>query len=79
MPGVAYHVTQRGVVQGKVFSSQADRDTHLRLASEQMREAGARVLARCQMDNRVYWVVVPEREDSLAALFRRVHGRYAHT
>jgi putative transposase len=77
VPGVAYHVTQRGVDRGKVFYSQADRETYLRLASEQRREAGVRVLAWCQMTNHVHWLVVPEGEDSLAVLFRRVHGRYA--
>jgi putative transposase len=29
------------------------------------------------MTNHVHFVVVPEREDSMAMLFRRVHGRYA--
>jgi putative transposase len=29
------------------------------------------------MSNHVHWVVVPERADSLAVLFRRVHGAYA--
>jgi putative transposase len=75
--GVAYHVTQRGVDRGRVFFSQADRETYLRLASEQKQEAGVRVLAWCQMSNHVHWLVVPEREDSLAVLFRRLHGRYA--
>ncbi len=36
-----------------------------------------RVLAYCLMSNHVHWVVVPERVDSLAVLFRRVHGGYA--
>ena len=35
------------------------------------------VLAFCLMTNHVHLVVVPERADSLAVLFRRVHGRYA--
>ncbi len=39
--------------------------------------AGVRVLAWRLMDNHVHFVVVPEREDSLSVLFRRVHGRYA--
>jgi putative transposase len=34
-------------------------------------------LGYCLMTNHVHWVVVPEREDALAVLFRRVHGRYA--
>ena len=29
------------------------------------------------MTNHVHWIVVPEREDSVSVLFRRVHGRYA--
>ena len=35
------------------------------------------MLAWCLMTNHVHWLVVPEREDALAVLFRRVHGRYA--
>ena len=77
LPGIAFHVTQRGVNRGDVFFSQADRLTYLRLVSEQRQEAGVRVLAWCLMTNHVHFVVVPEREDSLAVMFRRVHGRYA--
>jgi putative transposase len=77
LPGIAYHVTQRGVACCDVFFSQADRASYLRLAAEQRQEAGVRVLAWCLMSNHVHWVVVPERADSLAVLFRRVHGRYA--
>ena len=36
-----------------------------------------RVLAYCLMSNHVHLVVVPERADSLAVLFRRVHGAHA--
>ena len=77
LPGVAYHVTQRGVNRADVFFSQADRDTYLHLVHDQRDEAGVRVLGWCLMTNHVHWVVVPERGDSLAVLFRRVHGRYA--
>ena len=77
LPEVAFHVTQRGVDRCDVFFSHADRDTYLRLMAEQRERAGVRVLAYCLMTNHVHWVVVPDREDSLAVLFRRVHGRYA--
>jgi len=40
-------------------------------------DAEVRVLAYCLMSNHVHLVVVPGRADSLAVLFRRVHGRYA--
>ncbi len=75
--GVAYHVTQRGVDRGDVFFSHADRETYLHLVLENLNDAGVRVLGYSLMTNHVHWVVVPEREDALAVLFRRVHGRYA--
>ena len=51
--------------------------TYLRLLKKQLEETGVRVLGWCLMTNHVHWVVVPEREDSLSVLFRRVHGKYA--
>src|SRR5258708_17467149 len=50
---------------------------YLSLLREQVEDAGVRVLAYCLMTNHVHLVVVPERPDSLAVLFRRVHGRYS--
>ncbi len=76
-PGVAYHVTQRGVDRQKVFFSDGDRRTYLSLVGENLADAGVSVLAYCLVTNHVHWVVVPDREDALAVLFRRVHGRYA--
>jgi putative transposase len=74
---IAHHVTQRGSNQQDVFYSQQDRDVYLDLVRRHKTEAGVRVLAWCLMTNHVHWVVVPERPESLAVLFRRVHGRYA--
>lgn len=76
-PGVTHHVTQRGVNRCDVFHSQQDREIYLRLVEANIRDAGVRVLAYCLMTNHVHWVVIPEREESLAVLFRRVHGPYA--
>jgi putative transposase len=72
-----YHITQRGTNHEKVFFSAADRLMYLRLVRENMGEAGVRILAYCLMTNHVHLVVVPERLDSLALLFSRVHGRYS--
>ncbi len=77
MPEVVYHVTQRGVNREEVFFTQQDRETYLHLVQDHKQDSGIRVLAWCLMTNHVHWVVVPERSDSLAILFRRVHGRYA--
>jgi putative transposase len=75
--GLAYHVTQRGTNRQKVFFSSAHRKTYLKLLERNLDDAGARVLAYCLMPNHVHLVVIPERADSLAILFRRVHGAYA--
>ena len=75
--GVAHHVTQRGVNGQIVFFTAADREVYLSLVEDNLKEARVTALAWCLMSNHVHWVVVPERADSLAILFRRVHGRYA--
>jgi putative transposase len=60
-----------------VLYSPTDYKMYLSLIREQLAYARCRVLAYCLMTNHVHLVVVPEREDSLAVLFRRVHGRYS--
>ena len=75
--GLPYHITQRGTNREKVFFSVADRHLYLRLIRENLSDAGVKVLAYCLMSNHVHFVVVPEREDSLAVLFARANGRYA--
>jgi putative transposase len=77
VPGVAHHVTQRGVDRSDVFFTQADREVYLGLVQENLEDAAVRVLAWTLMTNHVHWVLVPEREDSLEVLIRRVAGRYA--
>lgn len=77
LPGLAYHVTQRGVDRANVFYSKHDRQTYLYLIQRNLKDAGVRVLAYSLMTNHVHWVVKADHEDSLAVLFRRVHGCYA--
>ena len=72
-----YHVTQRGTNREKVFFSVADRHLYLQLIRENLAEPEMKVLAYCLMTNHVHFVVVPQREDSLARLFGRANGRYA--
>ncbi len=76
-PGIAYHVTQRGTNGQRVFFSDSDRNSYLRLLAANREDAGARILAWCLMSNHIHLIVVPEHTDSLATLLRRVHGRYA--
>ena len=77
LPGLPYHVTQRGTDHQAVFYTHADRNTYLSLVARHQPDAGVRVLAYCLMTNHVHFVVVPKRADSLAVLFRRVHGAYS--
>ncbi len=72
-----YHITQRGTNRERVFFMAGDRALYLRLIRESQEEAGVRVLAYCLMTNHVHFVVIPQREDSLALLFGRANGRYA--
>jgi putative transposase len=76
-PGLAYHVTQRGSNRQRVFFCASDHRMYLSLLRDQLADAAVRVLAYCLMNNHVHLVVMPDRADSLAILFRRVHGRYA--
>ena len=77
VPGLPYHITQRGTNRQRVFFTAADRSLYLRLIRENQAEAGVRILAYCLMTNHVHFVAIPEREDSLAVLFGRANGRYA--
>jgi REP element-mobilizing transposase RayT len=74
---MAYHVTQRGTNHQRVFFSASDRAAYLRLLQRNLAPAETRVLAWCLMTNHVHLVLVPDREDSLGILLRRLHGRYA--
>lgn len=76
-PELPYHITQRGTNRERVFFSRADRGLYLQLIRENLDDSKCRVLAYCLMTNHVHFVVVPQREDSLAVLFGRANGRYA--
>jgi putative transposase len=76
-PGLPYHVTQRGTNRQRVFFCVSDFRMYLNLLRDHIEDAEVRVLAYCLMTNHVHLVVVPSRADSLAVLFRRVHGRYS--
>ena len=77
IPGIAHHVTQRGTNRQEVFRNKVDRQVYLDLVRDNVEDAGVRVGAWCLMTNHLHFVVVPERGDSLAVLFRRVQGRYS--
>lgn len=77
LPGIACHITQRGVNRRETFSCEADRETYLGLLKQNLADAEVRLLGWCLMTNHLHLVALPAREDSLSVLMRRVHGRYA--
>lgn len=77
LPDVPCHVTQRGVDRRTTFTTDDDRLTYLRLLRENLADAQVRVFGWCLMSNHVHLVVLPQKENSLSVLFRRLHGRYA--
>ncbi len=72
-----YHVTQRGVDGCDTFRDSTDRETYLALLRQNLPGADTKLLGWCLMPNHVHLVLIPQREESLAVLLRRVHGRYA--
>ena len=70
LPGIPYHVTQRGTDRQRVFFLNSDREMYLRLLSRNLSGARVRVLAYALMTNHIHAIVIPERADSLALLFR---------
>jgi putative transposase len=60
-----------------MFRTATDRKVYLALLRENLSDAEVSIHAWCLMRNHVHFVVTPCQLESLAILFRRVHGRYA--
>ena len=76
VPAYPHHVTQRGNRSQKTFFSETDYQSYLDLVAKAKDVAQVHIWAYCLMPNHVHWVAVPERQDSLAALFRVAHRKY---
>ena len=77
VPGLPHHVTQRGGRRQRTFFDDSDYLAYLDLIRKTKATSGVDIWAYCLMPNHVHLVAVPEREDSLAALLRVAHHRYA--
>jgi putative transposase len=77
LPGVAHHLTQRGVTQQPVFFTDSDRRVYLKLVHTCAARCGVSLRGYCLMSNHVHWVVVPAEADSLTRVFGEAHSRYA--
>jgi putative transposase len=72
-----HHVTQRGAGRQTVFFTDRDRAVYLDALFDYATRYSLRVWGYCLMSNHVHFVVVPERERSLARVFGLTHSDYA--
>lgn len=76
IPGIPYHVTQRGNRRQQTFFEEADYALYRDLLAEAARRADAEVWAYCLMPNHVHLIVVPADEHGLRRTFADTHRRY---
>ena len=82
IPGLPHHVTQRGNYKQSIFESRRDYVKYLYLMKERSIKYKVDIISYCLMKNHVHFVVVPDKQDSCARLFRDVHAfysRYKHS
>jgi putative transposase len=77
VPGLPYHVTQRGNNRQDVFFVDDDRRFYLELLKEHAHSYGLAVVGYCLMSNHVHLVVTPGETDTLAKAIGRTHFIYA--
>jgi putative transposase len=77
IPGMPYHVTQRGNRRGTTFFEDDDFRIYRELLADAARAAGAKVWAYCLMPNHGHLIVVPGDPDGLRGTFANAHRRYA--
>jgi putative transposase len=77
LPGVAHHITQRGIRRLNTFCDEEDRITYLDLFRKTCSRFGLQICAYCLMTNHVHFVAIPERVDSIWKTFHRCHSIYA--
>jgi putative transposase len=76
IPGIPYHVTQRGNRRQQTFFEDGDFALYRDLLAEAAGRAGTEVWAYCLMPNHVHVIVVPSDEDGLRRTFADAHRRY---
>lgn len=76
LPGIPYHVTQRGNRRQRTFFNDADYALYRDLLAAAAKRAGTSVWAYCLMPNHVHLIVVPVDEDGLRRTFADAHRRY---
>lgn len=77
IPGIPYHVTQRGNGRRDIFYTAADRQIYLDLLARYAERHQMAIWAYCLMSNHLHLVASPRRPESLARALGRAHAQYA--
>ena len=77
VPGIPYHVTHRGNRREPVFFSDDQREAYRYWLRHYAGEYGLEIWAYCLMRNHIYFLAVPEREDSMALSLGLAHMRHS--
>ena len=76
IPGIPYHVTQRGNRRAQTFFEDADYALYSDLLAQSAEKARAEIWCYCLMPNHVHIIIVPSDEDGLRRTFADTHRRY---
>jgi len=76
IPGLPYHVTQRGNRRSQTFFEEGDYALYRDLLAEAVVKAEAELWCYCLMPNHVHVIVVSSDEDGLRRTFAFAHRRY---
>lgn len=76
VPGIAWHIIQRGNNRSSCFYADDDYRRYLYLLQEQARDHGCRVHAYVLMTNHVHLLVTPARADSVSLMMKHLGQRY---
>jgi putative transposase len=77
VPGVPYHVIQRGNRKQEVFFNDNDHLYYLRLLKEHCVIYDLKIWAYCLMGNHVHLIAVPQEQESFRAI-AEIHRRYTY-
>src|SRR3954463_8236156 len=77
VPGQPHHVTQRGNRRQRTFFRDEDYALYLSLLRHACAKTGTGVWAWCLMPNHVHLILVPARENGLAAALAPAQRRYS--
>lgn len=77
VPGVTYHITQRGNARQIVFDDVQDHLVYLKLLRAYTEEYGLELWAWCLMTNHVHLLAVPTTAEALPRALGRTHASYA--